>query len=164
MSRVLFLDIDGVLLCEAEYRRGNVKAQFPGERAELIRQVCAKSGAAIVVSSTWRHSVETRDTLLHHGFPVHPDWRTPLNQRSVSGALLLGKLRGHEIKHWLDAHPEVESYAIVDDDSDMLPEQMPWFVKTSFSEGLTSDHAEVLIELLNTPRPPLPTQGGDHGE
>jgi hypothetical protein len=33
-------------------------------------------------------------------------------------------IRGEEIKAWLHQHPEVTRYAIVDDDSDMLPEQV----------------------------------------
>jgi hypothetical protein len=41
--------------------------------------------------------------------------------------------RGEEIEAWLAAHPEVEVYAILDDDSDMLRHQ-PHF-KTCFSKG-----------------------------
>ncbi|CAN5571403.1 hypothetical protein BH10PSE14_BH10PSE14_06130 [soil metagenome] len=153
MMRILFLDIDGVLMCEEEYRAGGgVKNQFPGKRAPLILDVCRRAGAVIVVSSTWRHGNDTRDLFISHGFPLHSDWRTPLNERTTAGGLLLGELRGHEIKHWLDAHPEVESYAIIDDDSDMLPEQLPWFCKTTFPEGVTADHVDILVEMLNTPR------------
>jgi len=156
MIRVLFLDIDGVLMCDEEYRAGGgVKRQFPGKRAPLILDVCRRAGAVIVVSSTWRHSDDTRDLFVAHGFPLHPDWRTPLNERdaALGWAKPLGDLRGHEIKHWLNAHPEVSSYAIIDDDSDMLLEQMPWFCKTAFAEGVTADHADILVEMLTAPRP-----------
>jgi hypothetical protein len=57
--------------------------------------------------------------------------------------------RGSEIAEWLSRHPEVDRYAIVDDDSDMLPEQVPFFVQTSFETGMTDEHAAKLIEVLN---------------
>lgn len=151
--KVLFLDIDGVLMCEAEYRAENgVKNQFPGIRAPLIIDICRRAGAVIVLSSTWRYSDDMRETLVQHGFPMHPDWRTPLNRRSGAGVLVLGELRGHEIKHWLDAHLEISAYAIIDDDGDMLPEQMPWFCQTTFAEGVTAGHADALVEMLSRPR------------
>ena len=44
-------------------------------------------------------------------------------------------MRGEEIKTWLEHHPEVENYVIIDDDSDMLPEQLDNFVHTSNMHG-----------------------------
>ena len=58
-------------------------------------------------------------------------------------------VRGHEIQEWLDKHPEVTRYAILDDDSDMLPEQMPNFFKTTFQNGLIEDIAKKVTEHLN---------------
>ena len=56
---------------------------------------------------------------------------------------------GGRTGEWLSRHPEVERYAIVDDDSDMLPEQMPFFVRTSAETGgLKKRHADRLIKLL----------------
>jgi hypothetical protein len=56
--------------------------------------------------------------------------------------------RGDEIKAWLSEHPEVDKYAILDDDSDMLDEQLPNFFKTTFQDGLTDDIAEKVTEHL----------------
>ena len=50
-----------------------------------------------------------------------------------------GSIRGEEIDEWLRLHPYVKKYAIVDDDSDMLPHQ-PLF-KTTWEEGLTEEVA-----------------------
>lgn len=58
-------------------------------------------------------------------------------------------VRGHEIQAWLDKHPEVEKYAILDDDSDMLPEQMPNFFKTTFQNGLLEETMYKVIKHLN---------------
>lgn len=58
----------------------------------------------------------------------------------------LSGIRGDEVNAWLAKHPEVEKYAILDDDSDFYPDQ-PLF-KTSFTGGLTDDIAEKVIEYL----------------
>lgn len=55
----------------------------------------------------------------------------------IDSTPVLNGRRGHEIAHWLAAHPEVTTWAIVDDDSDMLPEQRHRFVQTDFSDGLS---------------------------
>lgn len=48
----------------------------------------------------------------------------------------------------LRRHPEVEQYAIVDDDPDMLPEQSPFFVKTDGFNGLMWGDFEKLCGLF----------------
>ena len=39
--------------------------------------------------------------------------------------------------------------AIVDDDSDMLPEQRPMFVQTDYVEGLLPEHVDRLALILD---------------
>jgi hypothetical protein len=60
--------------------------------------------------------------------------------------------RGKEIKAWLEAHPDVTRYAIVDDDNDMLPEQQEHYFKTSYYEdGITEKiGAEITEHLLRS--------------
>ena len=60
-------------------------------------------------------------------------------------------IRGDEIQEWLDEHPEVEKYAIIDDDDDMLPEQEENFFQTDFQTGLTDEIAKKVIKHLNSP-------------
>lgn len=146
MIKVLFLDMDGVVLSGEELARTGNNRHVPEDKIALVREVCNSTGAVVVVSSTWRFSEETRDLLLHHGIPLHKDWRTPIPQ--LEGGLYIGGQRGHEIQHWLDAHPETSNYAIVDDDSDMLPSQAPHFVKTPFQTGLAAHHAISLKAIL----------------
>lgn len=141
MTRVLFLDIDGVVLHGEGLWSGNGNHYLPPEKVELVAQVCRRAGAVIVVSSTWRRSDQTETDLQAKGLPVHRDWRTDF----------AGNLRGDQIDRWLKAHPETESYAIVDDDDDMLLEQMPRFVKTPFVTGIAQEHVELLVAILNTP-------------
>ena len=141
--RIIFLDIDGVVLHGEALWSTQDSRHLPPEKIALVKQACDRAGAIIVVSSTWRYFDETEDRLQMLGLPVHRDWRT----RDSRGS----ECRGHDIAEWLFAHPETESYAIVDDDSDMLPEQMPRFVKTPFVTGIEQEHVDRLVEILRTP-------------
>lgn len=94
---------------------------------ELIRRV---PDVKIVVSSTWRlgENVESLKKILS-GAPL------------VAGAVISTTPafrdgpRGNEIKYWLDKHPEVTGYVIIDDDNDMLESQKDNFVNTSSLHG-----------------------------
>lgn len=143
--KVLFLDIDGVLnshrtaIAFGGYPHevdGYHREMFDEVGLTLIRGIVKTSGSSVVLSSSWR--------LTHAHDLVGRALDLPIIDRTPS---LVGE-RGKEIKAWLDAHPEVESYAIVDDDSDMLPEQTPFFVKTSGYDGLRWDDACKLAGLL----------------
>jgi hypothetical protein len=46
-------------------------------------------------------------------------------------------VRGAEIKAYLVEHPEINYYIIIDDDTDMLPEQSGHFIKTDPLVGFT---------------------------
>lgn len=140
-ASVLFLDIDGVLNCYETWDRPRIGMyRIDPERVDLLNDIVATTGCLIVVSSTWRRDRDCRQILRDYGFTgtFPPEWRTPVLST-----------RGREIERWLSRNP-VTSYAIVDDDDDdMLPEQMPHFVQTSFEHGLTRLHADRLIALLS---------------
>lgn len=55
--------------------------------------------------------------------------------------------RGGQIQRWLDKNPLVTHYAIVDDDSDMMDHQLPYFVHTP--NGLMYDEFEKIISILD---------------
>ena len=57
--------------------------------------------------------------------------------------------RGTEIQMWLDAHPEVDNYVILDDDTDMLDSQYEHFVHISYEKGLNEEFANKAIDILN---------------
>lgn len=69
--------------------------------------------------------------------PGHP------GQRLYVGA----RERGHEIQAWLDAHPERERFAIVDDSDDMA-HLKAWLVRTDHEHGLLDEHCERLVAML----------------
>lgn len=106
--------------------------------AFLVGRIQLQTGCEVVLSSSWRH---------------HPEGVQNVSERVVR---LLDKtpylpgIRGDEIQAWLDLHPEVDKYAILDDDMDMLVGQAPNFFKTTFKEGLTDEIAEAVIKHLNS--------------
>lgn len=107
-----------------------------------------RTGAVVVVSSTWRMHDDCRDLLAAASLTrLHDDWATPTGRQMV-GSIILGRTRGSEIQDWLDRHPETEAYAIIDDDSDILGHQRPFFVETEFMTGIGPDHVERLVEVL----------------
>ena len=57
--------------------------------------------------------------------------------------------RGVEVQEWLDRHPQVTHYAILDDEPDFLPGQ--WLFKTTFTDGITEEIAQAVIDHLNAP-------------
>jgi len=58
--------------------------------------------------------------------------------------------RGDEIEAWLNEHPEVKKFVILDDDNDMR-NLMDHLIQTDFyKKGLTSELADKAIEILNS--------------
>lgn len=143
--KVVFLDIDGVLNSQRSsiafggYPHdvvGYERAMFDEVALSLIRGIIKTAGASVVLSSSWRTTHAYADVGRALELPIID--ATPR---------LLGP-RGKEIKAWLDNHAECTSYAIVDDDSDMLPEQSPYFVHTNNFDGFMWSHAEKLCSLM----------------
>lgn len=131
--KVLFLDIDGVLnstkTCVAfggYPHELNQLAAFDVAAIRLIQRLCDSAGVQVVLSSAWRKSYPAAEVGKALGLPIIDS--TPSHTDGH---------RGGEIKAWLDAHPEAKGYAIIDDDSDMLGEQLPFFVKTDADEGMS---------------------------
>lgn len=144
-NKILFLDIDGVLnSVRSAYALGGYPhstedtelGKFDHVALALVRRLCKETGCQIVLSSTWR--------IIHPFKRLGDDLNLPIIDRTPQ----LGGARGHEIKHWLDRN-ECERYAIVDDDTDMLPEQIPFFVQTSGTEGMSLRHYKQLEKLLS---------------
>lgn len=146
--RVLFLDIDGVLNSR---RTHHALGQYPMDLTELahladpiavrmLQRLCDSAGVSVVLSSAWRKSFPFKAIGEVLGLPIIDatceGWTRGLTQR------------GEEIQEWLDRHLDVECWAIVDDDADMLPSQQSRFVRTNEREGLTFDAFSRICNLL----------------
>lgn len=149
----VFLDVDGVLNhfeCIHEHHRLRLETLAALDdkciqRLKTILDAALPERHTIVLSSSWRYSGRLCNIL-----------QARLQQFGLCFASKTdkdGKWRGHEIKRWLDERPQFNPnrILILDDDSDMLPEQLPFFVQTSMETGLTDDHvaqAKKILEIL----------------
>lgn len=153
-SKVIFLDVDGVLNDAATSDRapGGFIGLSPGMIGNLKKIVDATS-ARIVLVSTWKSewsadpAERTKDgEYLHHSLEsvgLHIEDKT--EDKIVD--------RGTGIVNWLSAHPEVKHWIVLDDDvfGDYLEcGVMKHLVHTRYMYGgLTADMANIAIRLLN---------------
>lgn len=136
--KILFLDIDG---CVNNHRTPQTDG-WPIDPycAFLVGRIVQQTGCEVVLSSSWRYSEEGKEVVRKKVVPFIDI--TPMLFGVVS--------RGKEIQEWLNAHPEVMRYAILDDQNDFLDKQFPNFFQTYFHCcGLTEDIAEKVIRHLN---------------
>lgn len=138
MSKILFLDIDGVANCRSTKQRFGVFIGIDPKMVAEIKRIVKATGCLIVLSSTWRLDGESR---------VHVRKKVcaylDITGRDPSG------FRGAEVKRWLENNGDlhrVSNYAILDDDSDFYPDQH--LFQTSFQTGLTREIANKVIEHL----------------
>ena len=150
--KVIFLDFDGVITIP------ETRWHISLPHIKRIKEICDATGAKIVVSSSWRMDTieETIDKMI--GRPK----RCPRN-RMLNWFIdnlydvtpwfcddkYNGTGRGGEIQTWLDAHPEVDNYVIIDDDGDMLDEQLFNFVQTDWAFGIQDREVKLAIDVLN---------------
>lgn len=135
LTRVIFLDYDGVVntaMWNEEGTRCKYNFSFDGkvnnfQAVQWLSEFCKQYHYGIVVTSTWR---------------MHDGWKECLiNGGLREGIEILGHTpitygcRGEEIKQYLEQHPEIQYYIIVDDEDDMLPEQQSHFVQTNLEFG-----------------------------
>ena len=166
--KVLFLDVDGVLNNDMwfEWRQycavhkkplkcrefnpelESVNTMLDERNVANLNRIIESTDCEIVLSSSWRpnsmdeigeiDSALRREGLIKSIFGITP--RT------------LSRIRGEEIELWLETaskHYDVESYVILDDDSDMLESQLKNFVKVDAVSGLTASDSSVAIDILN---------------
>lgn len=167
--KVIFLDFDGVLNSQGSFlfehnerKRFAEKSKVDGEKGpkgpvnESLCHVCTSNfqfvleqykEVKIVISSTWRELFSI-DWLKEKLASYHIDSSRVIGITPSAW----GNYRGAEIKMWLNEHPEVTHYVIIDDNDDGLTENhgASRFVKTSWEGGMTFAHAEELIEKLST--------------
>ena len=111
------------------------------QAVQWLSEACQKFGYDIVVTSTWRIWDNYKDCLRNGGLR--------------EGIEILGKTdrlrdvcRGVEIKKYIDEHPEIQYYVIVDDEADMLPEQMGHFIMTNGDTGFNLSEFKRFKEIF----------------
>jgi len=122
---LIVLDIDGVLAHSETFplRDGldgiwRYRKQLDPRCLERLQVLVQRTGAKVLLSSTWRRYQYSRDAVEVElerlgiemvGVTTHIDLRDPETKLFLPS-------RGVEIQAWLDEHPEVERYVCLDDD------------------------------------------------
>jgi hypothetical protein len=134
--KVIFLDIDGVLNTTATPKPNKESRVIDQTLLARLKKLLRDTGAKVVLSSTWRHERDGTARARALGVPfidVLPDMRP--------------HPRSEEIVAWLGAHPEVQRFAVIDDDDDCL-DSLPLF-QPSAAAGLTDKLAQAAADYLN---------------
>ena len=158
--KILFLDIDGVL--NVDYAdRDQFGHIFRDEYVQNLKEIIEKTGVKIVISSTWKDKGIERMLNLwkERNLPGEIIDITPdcVDVFEATNIVYYDQVkRGHEIKLWLDRHPEVTKYVILDDIQDFLDEQQDYFVNCSTGEpvkpwklGIPGLKEECKIKAIN---------------
>lgn len=154
MKKVIFLDIDGVLVTHRWWSlRHSVssiieKGEFdPVVQSDFENWLLKHPDVNIVLSSSWR-LLDNNPYSIPFGWASRIGKESPFIVSRIIGITpILDKPRGEEIKAWMNNHgSDLTHYVIIDDDSDMLEDQKPNFVKTGFAYGLT----RTLLKKVNS--------------
>eukprot|EP00397_Hematodinium_sp_SG-2012_P028081 GEMP01029545.1.p1 GENE.GEMP01029545.1~~GEMP01029545.1.p1 ORF type:complete len:242 (+),score=40.46 GEMP01029545.1:70-726(+) len=138
---IVFLDVDGVLNSTYGFNRS-----INRDKSELVAQLLDRSGASIVVSSSWRSPPHRRRTLLR-----------VLEEHGISMCKCVGQTpeidfmnRSNEISMWLDEHPSVTRYCVLDDyDFDWSDRVAPHVVEIDETKGVTQADIERALTVLS---------------
>lgn len=178
--KIIFLDIDGVLnvISQGHDQYGSL---FHEHLVDNLKQIIDETGAKIVVSSSWRKSglACMQEMWKFRNLPgevidVTPGihiirggglifWNNLLEEHPTPKIHGYSIPRGCEIDYWVrncaKKFGELETYVILDDDSDMLMHQKELYVQCSdnpehedsidIGYGLTKINALKAIKILN---------------
>jgi len=148
--KVIFLDFDGVLNSEKYLRAQNEHGVIiDPSRMALLKQIVDKTGARIVLSTSWReHWSKSPDQCNETGRAINRIFEG-YGLQIVDKTPKLCSGREDEIKAWLDRHPSVTNFVVLDDGflgADFLKNR---FVKTSkYKKGLDEEEVKKAIEIL----------------
>lgn len=163
---VIFLDLDGPLFPSRSMffpeNKHNLNL-FPPNLPETIRVMCGYwkmdplavlmlnkvieiTNTEFVISSSWRevcdkHDMEILFELNGLDVTFHQDWETPRTNFHT--------IRSHEIKSWLEDHPEVTKWVAVDDDESIKTLPKKNRVLVSYDDGILMQHYRHMIEVLS---------------
>jgi len=187
-SKVIFLDVDGVLrpltaggfrsmMVDGEWALRAETADFISGALLALRHIVETTGAIIVLSSEWRRDQPMRDgvdnILTEYEMRPCATW-TPTDLARDMGTenpfKAFTERRAREISQWLSTNPQVKQWVVIDDinmadaDLDRKPGTLlmaPRIVQTHRKIGLTMEQAKAAVRLLRGEKLPpqvLPVQ------
>ncbi|MDE7264993.1 MAG: hypothetical protein K2N52_01805 [Clostridia bacterium] len=155
--KIIFLDIDGVLNSRIYDGKRDKSRQtdIDETRLPLVKSIVDRTGAKIVLSSTWRvHWDKNPDKCDEDGAYINSTFaKFGLEVYGKTPDLGIDFDRPEEISAWLEcAAEEIKSFVIIDDYRYAWGKLSDNFVKTNpnFGLGLEEEHVKQAIEILNT--------------
>lgn len=168
--KIIFLDVDGELTYSNYQNRETANIDI--EKVKLVKEICDKTGAKVVISSSWRGSEDYTpkiyyvliEILSKNDIKVLGD--TPYLKTEIIGDVhetisleenldlkcKYGTGRAAEIQKWINEH-EVESFVILDDEDWQWSDygyENNWIQPTWFGDGgLKREHVDMAINILN---------------
>mmetsp|Transcript_28639 Transcript_28639/g.66011 ORF Transcript_28639/g.66011 Transcript_28639/m.66011 type:complete len:276 (-) Transcript_28639:43-870(-) len=180
-SRVIFLDIDGVLLPTGSVqtilidgvalpvREKMSESDFSAAALGNLRSIVMQTGASIVLSSEWRRTEAMKNSIgvifRSKELPQLRDFTVIFKPKSdiPDPVIAWCERRAREIGQWLKMHPEVTSWVAIDDldfnwadafRAAGTPVMKCRSVHTDCQHCITEDDANEAVRiLLNPPNP-----------
>lgn len=165
MKNIIFLDIDGVLNTERWHlNEGQNSPQdqfgdsFDPEAVANLVLIIEKTGADIVISSSWKFSGHESMQAMWRERKL-PGKVIGITPSTLSDEMLLKAdpdeldkmpFKGYDVKEWLSNHSkQIKNYVIIDDENSFLPEQRSRLILTDPKCGISKEDAGRVINLLN---------------
>lgn len=160
MRKIIFLDIDGVLnsLDYFESVKGHKGyKEINPEKVKLLKEIVERTGAKIVLSSTWRDLGRRKYEPDHPLYAYLIDTLREYGLEIIDHTPYINQDRPKEIKAWLDRqkHKDIKFVSLDDDFPKQLYDEVglgDCLVRTCFYEkdgGLRQEHIERAVEILN---------------
>ena len=159
--RVIFLDVDGVLnnlnFLYEQFRRSNIPniKGLDNNNLKALQKLVELTDAKLILSSTWRSYFDDNLKPLNNDHNPGKDLIKKLNEYNLK---LTGKTsetleykgfpRSYVIKKWLDEHPEVDSFVIIDDNAIMGEFTYTNLVEVDKTVGLTMNDVIKAVTIL----------------
>lgn len=167
IPKLIFLDVDGVLNHELYYVEkdqqqradevGYPQSEFDPNTITLLNSIVEKTGAEIVLSSCWRNNrtlEEINELFKSVGLKNDIVGKTPnlaVYDLATKQRTHRSVPRGCEIAEYIETtygYFNDVKYVILDDDSDMLLHQQNNFIWIDGYAGLTEDHVQQILKIL----------------
>lgn len=157
--KVIFLDVDGELTY-SDYKNEET-ADIDINKVKLLKEICDKTNAKVVISSSWRGSngrvpsiyytlvnILTNEGIEIIGNTPHIDLKFKDNYSEIK----YDTGRAAEIQKWISEH-NVNNFVILDDENwdwKKYAYEKYWVKPTWYGNGgLKPDHVKQAIEILN---------------
>ena len=160
--KLLFLDIDGVLNVH-DFNKESMSGVIHRDKVERVNEILRRTDARVVLSSAWRYFVHRDEMdltgldwlLRSHGL-IHGrlDGITRKDRLNFaycgdpSKWYIDGNERSDQVLEYLEPR-SVESYVVIDDLDLGFSKREMNFIHTDGLVGITDEHVQKAIEILN---------------